>query len=70
MGSGVMVMVFNATLNIISAISWRSVVLVVEIGVPGENYLPATSHFEIDKQTNIFCTPVSSLIKTDRNDIA
>ena len=34
-------MEFNATLNNISVISWRSVVLVKETGVPGEN------HFEI-----------------------
>jgi hypothetical protein len=31
-----MVMVFNATFNIISVISWRS--------VPGENHRPAASH--------------------------
>ena len=30
-------MVFNATINIISVISWRSVLLVEEIGGPGEN---------------------------------
>jgi hypothetical protein len=30
------VMVFNATFNKISAISWRSVVLVEETGVPGK----------------------------------
>jgi len=30
-------MVFNATFNLISAISWRSVLLVEETGVPGEN---------------------------------
>ena len=30
-------MVFNATYNNISVISWRSVLLVEEIGVPGEN---------------------------------
>jgi hypothetical protein len=63
-------MVINAALNIISAISWRSVVMVVETGVLGEHYRPASSHFEIDKQTNIFCTPISSLFITDRNDIA
>ena len=33
----VRVMVFNATFNNISAISWRSVLLVEETGVPGEN---------------------------------
>jgi len=32
------VMVFNATFNNISAISWWSVLLVEETGVPGENY--------------------------------
>ena len=30
-------MVFNATFNIISAISWKSVLLMQEIAVPGEN---------------------------------
>jgi len=34
--------VFNATY--ISAISWQSVVLVDETGVPGENYQPDASH--------------------------
>ena len=33
-------MVFNATFNNISAISWRLVLLVEEIGGPGENHLP------------------------------
>jgi hypothetical protein len=31
-------MVFNATFNNISVISWPSVLLVEETGVPGENY--------------------------------
>ena len=39
-------MVFNATLNNISVKSWRSVLLVEETGVPGENYQPATSHWQ------------------------
>jgi hypothetical protein len=30
-------MMFNATFNNISVISWRSVLLVNETGVPGEN---------------------------------
>ena len=34
----VRVMVFNATFNNISIISWRSVLLVKETGVPGENH--------------------------------
>ena len=31
-------MVFNATFNKISSISWQSVSLVEETGVPGENH--------------------------------
>ena len=38
------VMVFTATFNNISVISWRSVLLVEEIGVPEENHRPAASH--------------------------
>ena len=34
-------MIFNATFNNISAISWRSVLLVEETGVPEENHRPA-----------------------------
>jgi hypothetical protein len=41
---GVMVMVFNTTFNNISVISWRSVLLVEETGVPEENHGPAASH--------------------------
>jgi len=37
-------MVFNATVNNIPVISWRSVLLVKETGVPGENQRPAASH--------------------------
>jgi hypothetical protein len=34
-------MVLNATFNTISVISWRSVLLVEETKVPGENHRPA-----------------------------
>jgi hypothetical protein len=34
------VMVFNATFPNILVISWRSVLLVEETGIPGENYRP------------------------------
>ena len=37
-------MVLNATLNNISAISWRSVLLLGETGGSGENHRPVTSH--------------------------
>jgi hypothetical protein len=43
--NGLWIMVFNATFNNISSvISWRSVLLVEETRVPGENQLPAASH--------------------------
>jgi hypothetical protein len=34
--------VFNATFNNISALSWQSVLLVEETGVPRENHRPVT----------------------------
>jgi len=37
-------MVFNATFNNISIISWRSVLLVEETGVHGEHHRPVASH--------------------------
>ena len=40
----VMAMVFNATFNTISVISLRSVLLVEETAVPGENHRPAASY--------------------------
>ena len=40
----VWLMVLNATFNNISVISWRSVILVEETGVPGENHRPVVSH--------------------------
>ena len=39
------VIVLNANFNNISVISWRSVLLVEETGVFGENYRPATDKF-------------------------
>jgi hypothetical protein len=38
-------MVFNTTFNNISVISWQSVLLMEETGVPGENHQPAVSHW-------------------------
>jgi hypothetical protein len=38
--------VFNATFNTISVISGRSVLLVGETGVPGENYRPVACHWQ------------------------
>jgi len=39
-----MLIVLNATFNNISVISWRSILLVEETGVHGENHRPAASH--------------------------
>jgi hypothetical protein len=38
--------VFNVTFNNISGISWRSVLLVEETGVPGENHRHVASHWQ------------------------
>jgi len=42
--TGWLVMVYNATFNNISVLLWRSVLLVEETGVPGENHQPAAGH--------------------------
>jgi hypothetical protein len=39
-------MVFNVTCNNISVISWQSVLLMEEAGVPNENHWPSTSHWQ------------------------
>jgi hypothetical protein len=39
-------MVFNATFNNISVISWRSVLLVGETRVLGENHRPVSGHWQ------------------------
>jgi hypothetical protein len=41
-------MVFNVTFNNISAISWWSVLLVEETGVPRENHQPALVTDKLD----------------------
>jgi hypothetical protein len=41
---GVRIIVLNAMFNNISVISWRSVLLVEETGVPGENHRPVAIH--------------------------
>jgi hypothetical protein len=38
--------VFNTTFSNISAISWRPVLVVEEVGVPGENHRPWNSTWE------------------------
>jgi hypothetical protein len=47
LGFRIRVIVFNATFNNISDISWRSVFFCVEeTGIPGENHRPTTSHWQ------------------------
>ena len=60
----VRVMVFNATFNNISAISWQSVSLVEEIGVPGENHRSASSHRQTLSHNVVLSTPHLSGIRT------
>jgi len=60
----VRVMVFNATFNTISAISWWSVLLVEEIEVPGENHRSATSHWLTLSHNVVSSTPRLSGIQT------
>ena len=60
-GLGLRVMMFNATFNNISVISWRSVLLEEETRVPGENRRPATScwqtlsHIMLYRRVHLVC---------------
>ena len=55
-------MVFNATFNNIVAISWFSVLLVEETGVPGENHRPVESHWQ-----TLSHNAISSTFRYERN---
>jgi hypothetical protein len=57
-------MVFNATFNNISVISWWSVLLMEENGVPEENHWPATSHQQSLSHNVVSSTPHLSGIRT------
>jgi len=57
-------MVFNATFNNISAISWQSVFLMKETGVPGENHWPAASHRQTLSHNVLSSTPHLGRIRT------
>ena len=46
-------MVFSATFNNISVISWLSVLLVEETIVPGENYRPVANHWQISSHNGL-----------------
>jgi len=47
----------NAIFNNISVISWRSVLLVDETGVTGENHRPASSHWQCLSHDVVSSTP-------------
>jgi hypothetical protein len=55
-------MVFNATFNNISDISWGSVLLVKETGIPGENHQPVESHWQTLSHNVVSSTPCHELI--------
>ena len=57
-------MVFNTTFNNISIRLWRSVLLVEETGVPGENHRPATNQWQTLSHNTISSTPRLSGIRT------
>ena len=44
---GARFMMFKATFNKISVISWRLVLVVEETGVPGESHRPVASHWQL-----------------------
>ena len=57
-------MVFNATFNNISVISWLSVLLVEETEVPIKNHRPAASHRQTLSHNVVLSTPRLSGIRT------
>ena len=61
-------MVFNATFNNISVIWWRSILLVEETGVPGENHGPVASHWlTLNKQKYILLPNTNSPFNKSSN---
>jgi hypothetical protein len=56
--------VLSDTFNNIAVISWRSVLLVVETGVPGENHRSAGSHWQTLSHNVVSSTPHLSGIQT------
>ena len=57
-------MVFNATFNNISVISWRSVLLVEETEVPRENHRPVARYWQTLSHNVVSSTPGPSGIQT------
>jgi len=61
---GLGVMVFNATFNTITVISWQSVLLVKETRVPGPNHRPAASPSQTLSHNVVSSTPRLNWIQT------
>jgi len=57
-------MVFNTTFNNISVIAWRSVLMVEETRIPGENHWPVTSHWQTSSHNIKSSTPRLSGVQT------
>ena len=57
---------FNITFNNISVISWQSVLLMEDTGVPGENQRPAASHRQTLSHNVVQSTPRMSGIRTHK----
>jgi hypothetical protein len=51
-------MMFNATFNNISVMSWQSILLVEETSVLGENHRPAASHGQTLSHKVVSSTPL------------
>jgi len=65
-------MVFNATFNNTSVISWRSILFVEETGVPGKNHWPVASHWQtlshnVVSSTSHLCRIQTHNISGDRH---
>ena len=56
-------MVFNATFNNISVISWRSVLMVEDTRVPDENHRPVETHWQTISHNIVSNTPRLGLIR-------
>jgi hypothetical protein len=56
-GFSIPCLMFNTTFNNISVISWWSVLLVEETGVPGENHRPVASHWDTFSHNVVSITP-------------
>ena len=65
----VVVMVVNATFNNISVISWRSVLLVKDTRLPGENHRPTASHWQTLSYNVVSSAPRLNGVRTHDRQI-